>query len=185
MTARTNPYDPVPRVGNRERAMQRRNRRVWIFVALVACLLGGLILWPVVWFAFNYGAKFDFPAALPLPQGTTAVLSADGADDDDPMRSRQQVVDVPAGSTVSLPDFYRDLFPAGQGWSDLPLTGDQELCLVNKRNDEYTEVVEVFNYTGSRVPAQPGRHLVTISRFQSADADPCGLANAWVDSDLF
>ncbi len=61
--------------------MQRRNRRVWIFVALVACLLGGLILWPVVWFAFNYGVKFDFPAALPLPQGTTAVLSADGADD--------------------------------------------------------------------------------------------------------
>lgn len=164
--------------------MKRRNRRVWIAVTLVACLAVGLFLWPVAWFVLSYGANFAFPDALPLPQGSTAVLSADGADDDDPMRSRQQVVDVPADATVALPAFYRQRFPASQGWSDLPVTGDQELCLVNKTSDKYTEVVEVFNYTGSRVPTQPGRHLVMISRFESADDDPCGLANAWVDSDL-
>lgn len=164
--------------------MESRNRRVWIVVTLVACLAVGLFLWPVVWFVLSYGANFDFPAALPLPQAATAVVSADGADDDDPMRSRQQVVDVPADATVALPAFYRQMFPASQGWSDLPVTGDQELCLVNKTSDKYTEVVEVFNYTGSRVPTQPGRHLVMISRFESADADPCGMANAWVDSDL-
>ena len=98
--------------------MESRNRRVWIVVTLVACLAVGLFLWPVVWFVLSYGANFDFPAALPLPQAATAVVSADGADDDDPMRSRQQVVDVPADATVALPAFYRQMFPASQGWSD-------------------------------------------------------------------
>jgi hypothetical protein len=58
--------------------------------------------------------------------------------------------------------------------------------LVNQSNDKYTEVVEVFSYTGSRVLVQPGRHLVMISRLQdTGDEDPCGMANAWVASDLF
>ena len=133
-----------------------------------------------------YGAGFDYPSALPLPQSATTVLSDDGADDDDPMRSRQQVIDMPTDSAPALLAFYRQTFPATKGWTDQPVQGDHELCLVNRSNDKYTEVVEVFSYTGSRVPVQPGRHLVMISRLQaSGDEDPCGMANAWVASDLF
>ena len=166
--------------------MQKRNRRVWIVVTLVACFAVGLFVWPVVWFVFSYGANFDFPEALPLPQAATQVLSDEGEDDDDPMRSRQQVVDVGDDSAAALLAFYRETYPASKGWTDLPVAGDQELCLVNRSNDKYTEVVEVYLYTGSRVPVQPDRHLVMISRLQDTGGeDPCGMANAWVASDLF
>lgn len=174
---------PFP--ANRGRARQTRVRLVWVAVVLVACFAIGTLLWPIASFVLTYGANFDFPRILPLPPAATEVLSDEGADDDDPMRSRQQIVDVPADSPLALPAFYRQMFPASEGWSDLPVKGDQQLCLANWSTDDYTEVVEVFNYTGSRVPTQPGRHLVMISRLQHADDDPCGMAAIWIPSDLF
>ncbi len=182
---RSNPYDMLPRAEDRGRARQSRNRRFLVAVSLVACVAVGLIMWPLVWFVVSYGAKFDFPQALPIPPAATAVTSDDGSDDDDPLRSRQQVVDVPADSAVTPAAFYRQTFPASQGWSDLPVKGEQQLCLVNRNNDKFTEVIEVFNYTGSRLAIQTGRHLVMISRFQSADPDPCGQALPWVSTDLY
>jgi hypothetical protein len=154
--------------------------------SLTRAALAPLLLVTLVGCAPLYGANFDFPDALPVQQSATVVLSDEGSDDDDPMRSRQQVIDVPADSAAALLTFYHQTFPATKGWTDEPVHGDQELCLVNRSNDQYTEVVEVFSYTGSRVPVQPGRHLVMISRLQdTGDEDPCGLANAWVASDLF
>ena len=131
-----------------------------------------------------YGANFDYPDPLPLPQSVTAVLSDEGSDDDDPMRSRQQVVDSPNGSATTLAEFYRRSYPASDGWTEVEPEGDQKLCLVNWSQDRYTELVEVFPYGGSRVEQRPGRYLAMISRFQDPGDAPCGLALRWVDLDL-
>jgi hypothetical protein len=57
--------------------------------------------------------------------------------------------------------------------------------LVNRSDDGYTELLEVFPYSGDRVEARPGRYLVTISRLeQDFGKKPCGEATAWVPSDL-
>jgi hypothetical protein len=59
------------------------------------------------------------------------------------------------------------------------------LCLVNKKNSEYTEVVEVYKYGGTRVPVSPTRRLVTVSRIEHPDPNLCGFSLGWTISDLY
>ncbi|GAA1717827.1 hypothetical protein GCM10009809_12190 [Isoptericola hypogeus] len=62
---------------------------------------------------------------------------------------------------------------------------EQELCLVNRSDDRYTELIEVFPYRGVRVDVRPGRYLVMISRLEPGfGEEPCGDATSWVSLDL-
>jgi hypothetical protein len=111
-----------------------------------------------------YGASFDYPDEAPIPDSATVVVTDKGWDDDDPMRSRQQVIDFRGSAPAALLDFYREAYPASEGWEEAKVDGSAELCLVNRSNEDYTEVLEVFRYRGTRVRPTPGRHLALIHR---------------------
>lgn len=130
------------------------------------------------------GARLDYPQAAPFPAGTAVLVADKGRDDDDPIRSRQQVLDLGATTQADLVEFYRDAYPSSEGWQDAKMRGDQQLCLVNKENSEYTQVVEVEMYGGTRLPVTPKRRLVTVSRIEHPDQHVCGLASAWTSLDL-
>lgn len=67
----------------------------------------------------------------------------------------------------------------------MKVDGEQELCLVNRSDDRYTELLEVFPYGGARGEVGPGRYLVTISRLEQGFGEkPCGEVTAWVSSGL-
>jgi hypothetical protein len=137
-----------------------------------------------------YGANFDYPSDPPIPPKAVSVASDFGWDDDDPLRARVQVLDLKSGSLKDLLDFYVDAFPTSRGWTQVPTADDQVLCLANRSDERYTELVELFPYRGSRVDVGSDRYLAMISRFEQLqpdplpDDDPCGLATAWVSMDL-
>src|SRR5689334_20512990 len=78
-----------------------------------------------------YGAGFGYPDAPPVPDGTLVVASDTGSDEDDPIRSRQQVVDLGTTSEADVLAFYRNAYPPAQGWKDQPPDAETKLCLVN------------------------------------------------------
>ena len=132
-----------------------------------------------------YGANFGYPSEVPVPASATVLATDTGSDDDDPIRSRQQVLEIQDGSLPALLDFYRQTFTTSDGWTSAKVGSGQELCLVNQSDDRYTELLEVFPYSGARVEARPGRYLVMISRLeQGFGTKPCGEVTAWVPSDL-
>lgn len=132
-----------------------------------------------------YGASFDFPEEAPVPPGVTVLATDTGSDQDDPLRSRQQVVDLGSTTQAELLASFRDAYPATEGWTDGKVGGDRQLCLVNREDPEYTEVVEVYAYGGTRVPATPTRRLVIVTRMEDPDPRVCGSALGWTNVDLF
>ena len=97
-----------------------------------------------------YGASFDCPDKAPVPDWRPWSSRIRHRTDDDPMRSRQQVIDIRETAPSTFLDFYREAYPAEEGWEDAKRDGSK-LCLVNGSNEDYTEVLEVFPYEGSRV----------------------------------
>lgn len=133
-----------------------------------------------------YGAGFDFPDAAPVPAGATVVATDTASDDDDPLRSRQQVLDLGTTTTQDeLLAFYRDAYPVSEGWREVERSGPDQLCLVDDEDPDRTDVVEVVAWTGTRVPSAPTLRLVSVSRFERPDPDVCGLSLAWTSTDLF
>lgn len=124
----------------------------------------------------------DYPADLPMPPRATKVVSDTGSDDDEPMRSRVQVLDVPKADAHDLLGFYEGIFPETRGWSPKSATEGQLVCLSRQSDDGFFEFVEVFTYRGSRVDERPDRFLAAASRFQNEAH--CGSALAWVPLDL-
>jgi hypothetical protein len=136
-----------------------------------------------------YGANFDYPDEPAAPKTSNVLVQDKGWDDDDPMRARIKVIDVGKSSAAALDAFYRATYGPADGWVQLAADQSyQDLCLVRHSNSRYTEFVEVFPYTGSRVPTEPSRYLVMTSRLQhidpGGDANSCGLATAWIPVDL-
>lgn len=124
----------------------------------------------------------DYPAELPVPPSATKVVSDTGSDNDEPMRSRQQVLDMPGVDAHDLLAFYQDAFPETHGWSAKSVAEGQLVCLSRQSEEGFFEFVEVFTYQGSRVDQRPDRFLSMASRFQ--DPTECGSAFPWVPSDL-
>jgi hypothetical protein len=153
--------------------------------------LGAIVLSAVALSACSliYGANFGYPDAAPVPDTAQVVASDTGSDDDDPLRSRQQVVDLGTGSEAELLAFYRNAYPPSEGWKDGAvepgIDADHKLCLVNTENSDYVEVVEVYEYHGTRVPASPSRRLVLVSRLAGQGEDSCGFVFGWVSTDMF
>jgi hypothetical protein len=132
-----------------------------------------------------YGANFGYPDEVPVAESAAVLATDTGQDDDDPVRSRQQVIDVQDGSLPAVLDFYRQAFATAEGWTSVKTGSEQELCLVNQSDDRYTELLEVFPYSGDRVEARQGRYLVMISRLEpDFGKEPCGEATSWVSTDL-
>jgi hypothetical protein len=125
-----------------------------------------------------------------VPESAKVVVTDKGWDDDDPIRLRVAVVDIGDSLAGTMLDFYRETYPGADGWKEQKVDPKaQELCLVRKTHHRYSEFVEVFPYSGSRVPAGPGLHLITISRLQSlepgGEEKTCGLAQGWIPSDVY
>lgn len=137
----------------------------------------------------EYGANFDYPPEPPTPPGATVVASADGSDDDDPMRGRQVVLDIGNTSTTALVKFYGDRFPTAEGWAEgtaLPdVGGGHLLCLVSQSHRDFDEYVEIYPHQGDDKSAGPHRYRVSISRlyvspeWDERTVDRCGLAARW------
>jgi hypothetical protein len=147
------------------------------------CLLAVAVAWGLG--GCGYGADFDYPSDVRVPNGASVVATDTGMDDDDPLRSRQQVVDLNGEGAATAVDFYQKTYTTSDGWE--PVTPDdkqQELCLVNRSDDRFTEVVEMFPYTGRRVEREPDRYLITISRLGNGGDAPCGSAWAWTSPNL-
>jgi len=106
------------------------------------------------------------------------------SDDDDYLRSRQQVIDINGSPVDVVFDFYEHVFPPSRGWQPRHARRAGQLCLVNRSDDDYTAVLDVLPYQGDRVSSGPGRYLVLISRMNPAPKNPCGRAAAWIDIDL-
>lgn len=119
-----------------------------------------------------YGADFGFPADVPVPDSAVVVLHDQGADDDDPLRSRQQVIDVATSSPTAAFDFYRTAYPASEGWRTRKDGTTGELCLVNRSRSHYTEVLDVSPYAGTRVATRPGRYLVATAGSRTSPRRP-------------
>lgn len=132
----------------------------------------------------SYGASFDYPSAPAVPPRASLVASDTGADDDDPIRSRIQVIEGGNRQGDDLVDRYRRIYTPADGWKIGRHQGWQEFCLVNREEDGYTQVLDVSAYDGSRVPTGSDRHLVVFSRIEQPPARACGFADAWVSTDL-
>lgn len=131
-----------------------------------------------------YGTNFDYPDTVPVPESATVLATDTGRDDDDPMRSRQQVIEIQENSLGELLDFYRQTYANSDGWKAQRVGRHQELCLINRSDERFTELLEVFPYRGTRVDARPGRYLVMISRLERIGKSPCGEASSWISLDL-
>jgi hypothetical protein len=132
----------------------------------------------------DHGADFGYPAAPSLPDNATLIVTDNGWDDDDPIRSNVQVIDFPGPAPEQLLDFYRAEHPPSDGWKTMRVGPVQELCLVRRTNNGYTQVLDVTPYAGARVAVQPDRHLVVMSRIEFPPRRPCRYAEAWIPSDL-
>jgi hypothetical protein len=137
-----------------------------------------------------YGADFDYPESPAERPGARTLVTDKGWDDDDPMRARVTVIDMGTEPRDGMLDFYRSTYGHEDGWRGqvVDARDGQELCLVRHTDDGYAELLEVFPYAGSRVDRGRGRHLVMLSRLGSLDPGPdarsCGLATAWISTDL-
>ena len=132
---------------------------------------------------------FGYPDEPANPSGARVLVTDKGQDDDDPTRARVSVIDFGAVPRPEMLDFYRSTYGHDDGWREQDVSGyGQELCLVRHTGDGYTELLEVFHYAGSRVHRGDGRHLVMLSRLShldpGSDAASCGLATAWIPTDL-
>lgn len=158
-------------------------RTGWLVVGVSGAIVGAFLLAAValgILFYRSYHVALDYPAAPVVPPGSVVLAEGEGADDDDPIRTRAVVVD--AGDEDAVKDFYRQAFP---DFEDVPVKS-QSLCLV-RRSPDYTEVVDVWAYEGTRIPARPGRYLVSTSRYLGKGGGPkdyCGNSNGWLPIDL-
>ena len=135
-------------------------------------------------------ANFNYPAGPAVPVEATTLVSDKGWDDDFPIRLRVKVLDVGKSSMASLLGYYRTTYAPPDNWAELNVDRRyQELCLVRHTDEGYSELVEVYRYTGARVTSRPNRYLISISRLKNLDAGSdeksCTLAQAWNPSDLF
>jgi len=131
-----------------------------------------------------HGSKSGYPDAAPVPSSSILLAQDKAADDDDYIRSRQQVIDINGSPVDTVFDFYRHAFPASDGWQPHRVRRAASLCLVNDSDRDRTMVLDVVPYEGDRVSSGPGRYLVLISRMGQAPRNPCGKAAAWIDIDL-
>lgn len=138
-----------------------RDGAVTAATAVLAALLSGCV-------GSGYGASFDYPSPPPVPTGTSVVVEDTGADDDDPIRSRVLVLDTQTIADGELKDSYRDAYPRSDGWAPAQRPHGADLCLVNRTDDEFTQVLEVYPYAGSQVAGKPERRLVVLSRTEQA-----------------
>jgi len=152
--------------------------RLGVLAGVAAFALGGCIPF------LDYGANFDYPAKLPVPASATEVLTDQGWDDDDPIRTQIQVLDFGDTSEDAIAAFYVNAFTAADGWAKSDTASDEILCLVRTEESGYTEVIEVDNYTGSRVAPKPGRMLTMTSRIEEGYDDYCDVAWDWVPGAL-
>jgi hypothetical protein len=83
-----------------------------------------------------------------------------------------------------LLDFYRAEYPASDGWRPVKVGPVQELCLVNRTNTGFTQVLDVSPYAGARAAVQPDRLLVVMSRIEFPPKRSCGIASTWIPMDL-
>lgn len=135
----------------------------WRYVPILSCALVSAVSATA---CIPYGADFGYPDTPPAPPGATVVTTAKGWDDDDPIRSLAQVVDTGDTAPDALRDFYLEAYPESEGWEERDSGRFEDgLCLVNKTDDDYEQVLDFDQYNGSRVAAQPDRYLVVLSRF--------------------
>lgn len=154
-------------------------RTGWMVIGLSAGIVAAYVIAAVILYR-TYAVSLDYPQAPPVPPGSTVLAEGEGWDNDDPIRTRAVVVD--SADEQALLDFYRQAYPE---LKDVAVTS-QALCLVKQRAD-YTEVVDVWAYEGTRVPAQPGRYLVSSSRYLGTGPGPkgyCGHSGGWLPIDL-
>jgi hypothetical protein len=140
----------------------------------------------------SHGANFDYPNQPPVPTGASVVASTKGADDDDPMRGRQIVIDAGSAGPAEVVEFYRQEFPSASGW--LPGTPDPDvgggdlLRLVSHATQRFDEYVEIHPYVGA-TSEETHRYAVSISRLHvvtdqgKRTVDRCGLAGIWFPTD--
>lgn len=135
--------------------------------------------------AISYGADFGYPEAAPVPDGVEVLATDKGWDDDDPLRSRQQVLELGGMAQADLIEFYQAAYLASEGWTEGEALDPEQLCLVNSEHSEYTEVIETYQYNGDQVPASPTRRLVVVSRIKNPNPEMCGSALPWISSGLY
>ena len=129
--------------------------------------------------------SFGYPQRPPVPTGATLMATAEGSDDDDPMRGRELLIDVGSADSRSLFDFYRERFPESGGWTEEQPASTPSLCLVNRESSDYDEFVEVVPYRGSAHDAGPHRFLVWTSRLHvrsnpnESPRNRCGFSGIW------
>ncbi|WP_062520093.1 hypothetical protein [Demequina silvatica] len=153
------------------------NRGAWLAAALAAMTLSGCL--PA------YGASFDYPAAPEVPDGATVVTSAEGRDDDDPIRLIAQVIDPEDQGPDAAREAYREMFPESEGWTAVGPPEGHLLCLLRQEDEDYDEVVEVSPYAGTEPPSAEGRLLVVSSRFPDAvEWAPCDWAERYIPFEI-
>src|SRR6478735_5188576 len=113
-------------------------------VSLAAAVLGSCSV-----YGAPYGAAFGYPNEPPIPPGATIIASDTGQDDDDPIRSQIQVIDAQRSTAGELLAFYRAPYPESACWETVNPESWQELRLVNRASDGYTQVLDVSDYGGS------------------------------------
>lgn len=128
------------------------------------------------------GVGFGYPEAAPVPAGAAVVATSEAWDNDDPVRGRVQVVQVPDSSWAAVQGAYESAYPASSGWQQRKSAYPQ-LCLVNTTDKNYDEVVDVAAYEGTRVKQDPRRYLVMVTRVERGMGE-CGAAWCWVEVDL-
>jgi hypothetical protein len=166
--------------------MSCRLRRAFV---LAACAFG---MTAVTACDLGYGANFDYPTKPPLPPGATAIATAKGWDDDDPMRGREVVIDMASDRQADLVSFYRERFPSADGWvqgaPDSDVGGGHVLCLVNHADEGFDEYVEIYPYRGGSKSAGPHRYIASVSRLYvpkgERTVNRCGLAGIWYPTNL-
>lgn len=156
-------------------------------------LVGSLIVALGLMALSSYGADFGYPAAPPRPAFAKPVADATGFDDDYPMRGREIVIDIGSHTEPELVDFYRDQFPASEGWGngspEADVGGGHSLCLVNNAASGYDDYLEVYPHGARSASGGPHRFLVSLSRLHVVEGrgarttDRCGLASIWFPSD--
>jgi hypothetical protein len=127
-----------------------------------------------------------------VPPNATAIATAKGWDDDDPMRGREVVIDTGSIREVDLVEFYREQFPSADGWvdgvADRDVGGGHLLCLVSHADDEFDEYVEIYPYNSNSKSAGPHRYEVSVSRLYVPEGERtinrCGLAGIWYPTNL-
>lgn len=175
-----------------KRASQGR-RRVWIAIGVVGGAVGIVVLglFALLVDQFLTGSSaYAYPPDPLVPAGRTAVLSDRSWDDDDPIRITLLVLDAGQTPQADVVSAHRSAFPEAQGWAAFPY--DQSVVCLVRIDGDVVETVELWPYTGTRVPAHDGMYLAMRTRMYlrgGAPAAPvpdmCGHGLGWVSTDLF